>query len=210
MQKVQITGHSRPDTGTSGSKKVRNAGMIPAVIYGGEEVMHVSVAPGEIKDLVYTPDFKLAELEIAGEKYTCILKDLQAHPVTDEILHMDFLRLIEGMPVNVEIPVRFKGTSPGVKKGGALVKLLRRVKIRTTPEYLVDELYVDISSLKLGQSIRVKDLIVGEGISVSNSPSIPVAIVEVPRALKSASAAAGADDEEEEAEVQAEATSEGA
>jgi large subunit ribosomal protein L25 len=194
MQKVQIKGHSRSETGTAGSKKVRHAGMIPAVIYGGDDVKHISVTHAEVKDLVYTPDFKLAEIEIDGQTYTCILKDLQAHPVTDSILHMDFLRLIEGAPVNVEIPVRFKGTSPGVKKGGALVKLLRRVKIRTTPEYLVDELYVDISPLNLGQSIRVKDLIVGEGIAVVNSASIPVAIVEVPRALKSASA--GAEDEE--------------
>lgn len=198
MQKVQITGHSRTEIGTSSSKKIRQAGMIPAVIYGGNDVIHLSVTPAEVKSLIYTPDFKLAEVEMDGQKFTCILKDIQAHPVTDEIIHMDFLKLIEGTPVNVEIPVRFKGTSPGVKSGGALVKLLRRVKIRTTPENLVDELFVDISSLKLGQSIRVKDLIIGEGISVVNSPSIPVAIVEVPRALKSATAAAG--DEEEEAE----------
>lgn len=199
MQKVQITGHSRTEIGTSGSKKIRQAGMIPAVIYGGDDVLHVSVNPGEVKNLVFTPDFKLAEIEIDGQKYTCIVKDLQAHPVTDEIIHMDFLKLIEGSPVNVEIPVRFKGISPGVKKGGAIVKLLRRVKIRTTPEYLVDELFADISDLNLGQSIRVKDLIVGKGITVVNSANIPVAIVEVPRALKSATAAAGEEEEEIEA-----------
>lgn len=119
----------------------------------------------------------------------CILKDVQFHPVSNEVVHLDFLRLIKGTPVNVEIPVRFKGVSPGVKAGGKLVQVIRKLKVKTTPENLIDEIVVDISHLELGQVLRIKDVEALKGIEISATPATPIANIEIPRALKSAAAA---------------------
>lgn len=191
MEVIAISGQLRADLGKSATKTVRKEERIPCVLYGGDEIIHFSTTLKEVRDLIYTPDFKVAEATIDGKTYKCFVKDIQWHPVTDAIVHLDFLRLIEGVPVKVEVPLRFKGASPGVKNGGKLIQKLRRIKIKTTPEHLIGELQVDISSLQLNQSIRVRDIDrVRDNIDVLNSPGVPVASVEVPRALRSATAAA--------------------
>lgn len=190
MEVVAINAQPRTDIGKKGTKAVRKEGLIPGVIYGGGQVVHFCTKLNDVRSAVYTPDFKVVELNVEGTTYRCILKAIQFHPVTEEILHMDFLRMIDGTPINVEVPVRFKGTSPGVKEGGKLLQSVRRVKIKTTPENLVSEMLLDISSLGLGQSIRVRDIETNENIEIMNAPGIPVAIVEIPRALRSATAAA--------------------
>lgn len=184
MQIVSINTASRSEIGRKGTKEVRKNGRIPAVMYGGGEVVHFSTTFKDVKPIVYTPDFKVAELDIDGAKHKAILKDIQFHPVTDEVTHIDFLRLIDGVKVKVNLPVRYEGTSPGVKEGGKLIPALRTVKVKTVPEKLVDQLIADISETKLGEAIRVKDLQVGEGIEVMTDPNIPVASVNVPRVLK--------------------------
>lgn len=190
MEVIAVNGELRPELGKKGSKAVRNAGRIPCVLYGGDEVTHFSVAFNDVRDLIYTPDFKLAEISLDGKVQKAILKDTQFHPVSDDIRHIDFLRLVEGAPIKVEVPVRFKGVSPGVKVGGKLQQKLRRVKIKTTPDNLIDELHVDISSLELGDSVRVRDIEAVENIEILNSPSVPLGTVETPRALRSAATAA--------------------
>ena len=105
------------------------------------------------------------------------------------MLHIDFLRLIADTPIKVEVPLRFKGVSPGVKLGGKLIQQLRKIKIKTTPEYLVDELKADISKLDLGQALRVREVIVPKGVEIINNGATPVALIEIPRALKAAAAA---------------------
>ncbi|MEM1122710.1 MAG: 50S ribosomal protein L25 [Bacteroidota bacterium] len=199
MQTVKVAGNVRPAVGKKATKAVRNEGRIPCVIYGDAENVHFSTTHNDVKGLIYTPDFKVAEIEVDGATHKCILKDAQFHPVKETVLHIDFLKLEDGKTVLLEVPVRFKGTSPGVKLGGALQQSLRRVKIRTTPENMVDELYGDISSLELGQAIRVRDLELPDGVVVANSPAIPVATVVVPRALRGK----GAPGEEGEAEAEA-------
>jgi large subunit ribosomal protein L25 len=189
MQTIKVAGNARASVGKKASKAVRNEGGIPCVIYGDEQNIHFSTTHNDIKGLIYTPDFKVAEIEVDGASHRCILKEVQFHPVRENVLHVDFLKLQEGKPVKLEVPVKFKGTSPGVKTGGTLQQSIRRIKIKTTPEKMVDYLYGDISSLELGQAIRVRDLEVPEGIEVMNSPGIPVAIVEVPRALRGKKAA---------------------
>ncbi|MFZ1704583.1 MAG: 50S ribosomal protein L25 [Saprospiraceae bacterium] len=189
MVSVDIQGNVRTEVGKKGSSSDRKNGLIPAVLYGGENVKHFTVTPAAVKTLVYTPDFKLAVINIGGDTHRAILKQVQFHPVTDQIIHIDFLRLIDKTPIKVEIPLRFKGTSPGVKLGGKLIQQVRKVKVKTTPESLVHELYADISGLDLGQSLRVKDIIVPKGIEVVNNASTPVALIEIPRALKAAAAA---------------------
>jgi len=190
MQSVAITGAPRTTLGKKGTRTIRREGMIPAVLYGGDDVIHFSTTANDVKDLIYTPDLKLAKIEIEGKTYNAIVKDVQFHPVTDDIIHLDFLRLVDGVSVRAEVPVRVKGQSPGVKSGGKLIKLVRRVKIKTTPENLIDEVRVDISTLKLGTVRRVRDIDLPEGVEIMNSPGIPVVSVQVPRMLRSATAAA--------------------
>ncbi|MCG8328094.1 MAG: 50S ribosomal protein L25 [Chitinophagales bacterium] len=198
MEVIAVNGELRPELGKKGSKAVRNAGRIPCVLYGGDEVTHFSVAFNDVRDLIYTPDFKLAEISLDGKVQKAILKDAQFHPVSDDIRHIDFLRLVEGAPIKVEVPVRFKGVSPGVKVGGKLQQKLRRVKIKTTPDNLIDELHVDISSLELGDSVRVRDIEAVDNIEILNSPSVPLGTVETPRALRSAATAAAKEEAQSE------------
>jgi len=201
MQTIKVAGNARPALGKKATKAVRNEGGIPCVIYGDAENIHFTTTHKDVKNLIYTPDFKVAQIDVDGASHRCILKAAQFHPVKESILHLDFLKLEDGKPVVLEVPVRFKGTSPGVKLGGALLQSLRRVKIRTTPENMVDELYGDISSLELGDAIRVRDLELPEGVEVTNAPAIPVARVEVPRALRGKDAEDGEEGEEEETEA---------
>ncbi len=190
MEFVTIKGEARADLGKKSARAYRKEGMVPCVLYGGDKVVHFTITPSQVKSLVYTPAFKVAKVEIDGESNDCIVKDIQFHPVSDEILHIDFLRLIENRPVKLEVPVKFVGTSPGVKLGGKLQQNVRRIKIKTTPEYMVNELELDISKLEMGQSIRIRDIKPGEGIEIMQSPGIPVATVVIPRSMRSASAAA--------------------
>ncbi|MGB4960383.1 MAG: 50S ribosomal protein L25, partial [Saprospiraceae bacterium] len=189
MISLEIQGSTRSEFGKKGSKKDRKNGTVPAVMYGGDEVIHFTVTPAGVKNLIYTPDFKIADLDIDGKKYRAILKSTQFHPVSEQLLHIDFLRLIDKTPIKVEVPLRFKGVSPGVKLGGKLIQQLRKIKIKTTPENLVDELKADISKLDLGQALRVREVIIPKGIEVLNNAATPVALIEIPRALKAAAAA---------------------
>ena len=189
MEVVKISGEVRENLGKKASKDARKNGRVPAVVYGIGGPVHFSINPLDVRDLVYTPEFKLAELSVGGETYRTIVKDYQFHPVTDELRHIDFLALEDGRTIKVEVPVSFTGTSPGVRGGGKLLVSVRRIKIKTTPEHLVDKLTLDISSLELGQSIRVRDIDPIEGVEIQNPGGQPVATVEVPRALRSAATA---------------------
>ena len=190
MNTVAITGALRGDLGKKSAQADRNEGKIPCVMYGGEQNVHFTLTQNDVKPLIYTADFKVAEVTIDGKVHKCFLKGYDMHPVTDVVTHIDFIELVDGSSVKVDVPVRFKGESPGVKLGGKLMQSLRRVTVKVTPENLVDELFVDISTLELGQAVRVRDIESPENVQVMNAPAIPVAIVEVPRALRSAAAAA--------------------
>lgn len=194
MNTVAISGELRSELGKKHSKAARNEGKIPCVMYGGEQNIHFTVTPNDIKGMVYTADFKLADVTVDGNTYKAILKSYTMHPVTDELTHIDFLQLVDGQPVKVDIPVRFKGESPGVKLGGKLMQSLRRVTVKTLPEHLVDELFLDVSELELGNAVRVREIEAPDTIQIMNDGAIPVAIVEVPRSLRSAASAAAKED----------------
>ncbi|MCO6460526.1 MAG: 50S ribosomal protein L25/general stress protein Ctc [Saprospiraceae bacterium] len=190
MNTIVINGNKRESVGKKATKEVRASNAIPCVLYSSsKENIHFQTTEAEVRHLVFTPDFKVAELNIDGTQVRAILKDIQFHPVKDTIRHIDFLQLVENHPVTVEIPLKTKGSSPGVKIGGKLMQTIRKVKVKTVPANLVDELFVDISSLELGQSLRIKDIIVPEGVEIMQNGSIPVVTIEIPRALKSAAAA---------------------
>lgn len=196
MESVAITGNIRAELGKKPTKAIRNSGEVPCVIYGSEKVVHFSAPALSFRSLVYSPEFKQANIDVDGTTYKCILKDIQFHPVSDDLTHMDFLELVPGNVIKVEIPVRPVGIAPGVKLGGKLSQRVRRVKVKTTPENLVDHLTVDVSGLKLGESVRVRDIDGIEGVELMSASGIPVISVEIPRALRAAAAAA---EEEEEA-----------
>lgn len=201
MQKVSFSGTKRENTGKKHNALLRKEGKVPAVLYGKDLNVSFTINPKDIKGLVYTPDFKLAELDLDGTTHTCFIKDMQFHPVTDEVLHVDFLALNDGIPVNVKVPLRVTGVSPGVKAGGKLIQQIRKIEIRTTPDKLVDEVFVDISNLELGYAVRVRDIEPIEGVSIVNIAATPVANVEIPRALKSAAASEAGEETEEVAEA---------
>lgn len=193
METISIVAQSRTGLGKKPSKDLRNDGRIPCVLYGGQDVVHFSVTLNDVKNLIYTPDFRVANLTIDGKEYRCIVKDYQLHPLTSQLTHIDFLSLVDGQKVKLEVPIRTKGVSPGVKLGGKMQLKLRRAKIKTLPEMMVTELFIDISSMDLGQSLRARDVQVPEGIELLNSASLPVVTIEIPRALRSAAAAEAKD-----------------
>ena len=195
MQTVSVTGTPRADVGKKATKAVRRDGGIPCVMYGGDAPVHFAVKHNDVKSLIYTPEFKLADISVDGNSSKCIIKSVDFHPVTDDITHIDFLRLVEGRKMNVEVPITFTGESPGVKSGGKLQQSVRRVKLKTTPANLVNAVTVSIDGLELGQAVRIRDIEAIDGVEVMNPPGTPIATVEVPRALKSATAAAAKEDE---------------
>ena len=199
MKVVTVNGIARTEFNKKANKKLRKENLVPAVIYGGEKPIHFAATVNELRTLIYTPDFKIAEVSLDGKAYSCILKETQFHPVTDSLIHLDFIELVPGKSIKVEIPIRFRGTSPGVKTGGKLIKNLHKAKVKTIPENLIDELSLDVSTVELGQSIRVRDIDAIEGVEILNSPGIPVASVEIPRALRSAADAAAKEEGVEEA-----------
>ncbi len=203
MNTVQITVTPRTELGKKATKAIRKEGRIPAVLYSKNGVEHFSTMFSDVKKLVYTPEFKLVELSLNGATHKAILKDIVFHPVTEAIMHIDFLALVDGHPLKADIPVKFEGSSPGVKLGGKLMQTLRTVKIKTTPENLIDVLYVDISDLELGSAVRVRDLSVPEGVEIMVDGAAPIANVVVPRVMKSEAAKAEESSEEEEAVVEA-------
>jgi len=199
MEIIKIKAEKRDSFGTSGAKKVRRKDMIPCVMYGGDDNYSFSVKPLAVRELVYTHEFKTVELDIEGKVSKAILRDVQFHPITDNIIHMDFQELADNKMVKVSVPVSFSGTAQGVKDGGTMVSLLRKINIKTTPKYLVDTIVGDISELTLGDSLVVRDLVIPEGIEVLENASSPVIYIETPRSLKSIEGAAEGEEGEEEA-----------
>jgi len=184
MEVIKVKGEIRTDLGKKATKALRREGLVPCNLYGKSTSLHFSASPGDFKDLIYTPDFKKAEIELDGETHRCILKKVDFHPVTDEIMHIDFLKLVEDRKVRVQIPVHLNGTAPGVTDGGRLVQTLRKVEIKTTPKYLINELFIDISEMVMGDTVRVKDIDESDTFEIVNHPSIPIASIQVPRTIK--------------------------
>lgn len=189
MEVIAISGTARPETGKRAAKDLRNEGGIPCIMYGGKEPVSFATKHNDVRHLIYTPDFKQASVTIDGSAYSCIVKDIQFHPVSEKILHIDFLELVAGQKIRYEVPVRFLGVGPGVRAGGKLLTKIRRVKLLSFPENMINEVSVDTSGMDLAQSIRIKDIQVGAGVEILNAPSIPIATIDVPRSLRNAAAA---------------------
>ena len=158
MKSITIKGSKRESVGKVSTKALRNAGMVPCVIYGGDKPVHFSAEEKAFKKLVYTPDVFTASLDVDGQKIGAILQDIQFHPVSDRILHVDFYQLYDDKEVTMNIPVKLTGTSPGVLNGGSLRFTNRKLKIKALPANLPDYVTADISKLRIGNKLMVTSL----------------------------------------------------
>lgn len=189
MEIIALQGQRKETSGKEETRKIRHNGQVPAVMYksGGGEAIQFALNAPEVRHLVYTSKFKMAEITLNGTTHKCIVKDIQFHPVTDAVLHLDFLELVPGVKFKATVPLRFAGTAPGVKEGGKFIPRMRQINILTTPEKAVDEVSADISSMELGSTIRVRDITPIEGVEITNTAAVPIASIEIPRALKGGS-----------------------
>lgn len=153
-----MSGSLRGNVGKKDAKAQRAAGKVPCVIYGGKDQVHFSMEEVDFKTILNTPNSYILNINIDGKEYDAILQDIQAHPVSDRILHADFLEINDKNPIIISVPIRVTGTSPGILRGGKLVKKFRKLKVKALLNDLPDEIEVSISKLDLLQSIRVTDL----------------------------------------------------
>ena len=204
MKKVSLSGSVRENVGKKDAKAVRNAKRVPCVVYGTGKQTHFSVKHTDLEKIVFNKDVFNVELDINGEKVSTIIQDMQQHPVTDKITHIDFLELQADKKVRVDIPVVIEGRSPGVMNGGRLQQVFRKLTVFAVPSALPEVMTIDISDLKIGDSIRVKALAT-ETMELLNAANAVVVSVKMAR---------GAAEEEEEEVVATEgeegATEEGA
>ncbi|MFV0604601.1 MAG: 50S ribosomal protein L25 [Niabella sp.] len=192
MKTITIEGQLRTEFGKSATRQVRSLGRVPAVIYGGAKEVNFSAPAATFKGLVYTPNFQLAEVDIDGTKYKCILKDLQFDKVSDELIHVDLLELVEGKKVVATVPLKFTGTAKGVLAGGRFVSKIKAVKVKALPKDLKEVIEVPVGSLEINENIRVEDIVAPE-MEILNSPRIPIASVVMTRQLRQEEAAAAAE-----------------
>lgn len=191
MKTITINGQLRTGTGKTATRQLRSQDLVPGVIYGGAKEVNFTASSADFKPLVYTPDFQLAEVNVDGKSYKCILKDLQFDKVSDRLNHVDLLELVADKKVSATIPLKFVGTADGVKAGGRLEIKMKSLKVKTLPKYLKENIEVDITNLELNGNIRVEDVKV-ENYEIMNSPRIPIASVTMTRQLKQEEASAPA------------------
>ncbi|MEN9976858.1 MAG: hypothetical protein RJB67_1094 [Bacteroidota bacterium] len=189
MKSITIEGHLRTDHGKKAARQIRSQENVPAVIYGGAQEVNFYASAKAFKPLVYTGEFQIAEVTVDGKMYRCILKDLQFDKVTDALIHLDLLELVEDKKVVATLPLKFTGTSVGVKEGGKLVIKIKSLKVKALPKDLVETINVDITTLALNANIRVED-VKAPGLEIMNSPRIPIASVVMTRQLKQEEATA--------------------
>jgi large subunit ribosomal protein L25 len=191
MKTITIEGQLRTGTGKKAARQLRSQGLVPGVIYGGTQEINFAAPVLAFKSIVYTPEFQIADIQVDGKSYKCILKDLQFDKVSDSLSHVDFLELVQDKAVIATIPVKFTGAAQGVKDGGRLITKVKSLKIKTLPQHLKENIEVDITNLQLNGNIRVED--VNEpNYEILNSPRIPIASVVMTRQLKQEEAAAPA------------------
>ncbi|MEI7801112.1 MAG: 50S ribosomal protein L25 [Bacteroidota bacterium] len=182
MKSIVIEGTLRENSGKKLSKDLRKNDEVPCNINGAEN--YVFSAPVKsFKHLVYSPDFKTATIKLGDKEVNCVIQELQFHPVTDELVHIDFIEMVPGKSLIVEIPLRLNGTPKGAKDGGKITQRIKKLRVKTTPDKLVDRIDINIENIELGKSIRVGEMKL-DGMEILNAPHIPVVSVLIPRAIK--------------------------
>ena len=191
MKTVEIIGYRRANLGKTGSQKLRDEGLVPCVLYGGNEQIHFYSPMILFRDLVYTNEAHFVHLNIEGEECQAILQEVQFHPVSEILLHADFLRISEDRKIKMNIPLRLVGEAPGVAKGGALVRKRAALMVYAFPKDMPDHIDVDVSALDFHHAVKVGDMKM-EGLEFKDPKHASIAVVEVPRAAKILEEAAAA------------------
>jgi large subunit ribosomal protein L25 len=191
MKTVEIIGYKRANLGKTGSQKLRDEGLVPCVLYGGDEQVHFYAPMILFRDLVYTNEAHFVQVNIEGEECKAILQEVQFHPVSEIILHADFLKIAEDRKVKMSIPTRLVGQAPGVAKGGTLVRKRAALKVYAFPKDMPDHIDVNVSELDFHHAIKVADMQL-PGIDFMDPKQATIAAVEIPRAAKMAAEDAAA------------------
>lgn len=205
MQSVTIKGTVRTDLGSKYAKAVRAEGQVPCVVYGGNEPIHFSAPILAFRDLVYTAEARVANIELDGKTIQAVIQDMQFHPLTDQLIHMDLIEVVEGKAVTIDVPVMMTGNARGVRNGGKLKSVLRSLRIKGHINDLPSVIEHDITDLRIGQSVRVSDVKAGKPFEILNAEAAVVVTIKMSR-----KAVADDTDEEEEGAEGAEAAAEGA
>ncbi|AXG73571.1 50S ribosomal protein L25/general stress protein Ctc [Flavobacterium arcticum] len=193
MKSITINGSERESVGKAATRTARNAGMVPCVLYGGDKPVHFTAEEKAFKNLVYTPEVHTVVIDLAGKTYNAILQDIQFHPVSDKILHMDFYQLYDDKEITMEVPVKVTGTSPGVLGGGVLRLNQRKLKVKALPANLPDFVVADISGLEMGNKLYVTKIEAND-FKLLHPDNTVVAQVRISRAaMKAAQEAAKAE-----------------
>ncbi len=188
MKTFELSGKVRESVGKKDSKKLRNEAKVPCVLYGSEEPVHFYAESSDLHKLIYTPNVYLINLDIDGKKSQSVIQDIQFHPVTDEVLHIDFLSVSDDKPVKVNIPVKTAGFAKGIRQGGHMQVEMRRLWVQALPKDLPDSINIDVTNLGIGESYRVSD-VETDTLKILNAKSVPVVRVLVTRASRSTGAA---------------------
>ncbi|MBP7974038.1 MAG: 50S ribosomal protein L25/general stress protein Ctc [Kaistella sp.] len=197
MKSITIQGTKRESVGKKSTKALRDAELVPCVVYGGAETLNFSAEERAFKGLVYTPEAHTVSIEVDGQTIPAVLQDIQFHPITDKILHADFYQLADDKPVVMEVPVRITGRAKGVVSGGAMRQTYRKLKIKALPANLPDEIVVDVTPLKIGNKLYVGDIKTSNFTFMHPDNAVVVAVKMSRTAMKGG--AAVEDDEEETA-----------
>ncbi len=185
MKTVEIKGNLRTDLGKKATKQLRKDGNVPCVVYGQGENVHFYAPENEFKKIVFTPNVYLIKLSIDGKEFDAIIKDQQFHPVTDTILHMDFLQFNAEKPLTIKVPVVTEGFAAGVKKGGKLQLNTRRLTVSAMCADIPDSLNIDVTNIDLGRTLKVGELSF-ENLTLTDAASTVIASVKLTRAARGA------------------------
>lgn len=202
MKTFELKGTLREDLGKKSTKKARKQGLIPCIIYGGEKPVHFTAPINDFRNLIYTPHVYIVNLDLEGTNYMAFLQELQFHPTSDAVLHIDFLQITDDKPATIGIPVITNGLPIGVQEGGKLKTEMRRLKIKALPKDLPDVLDINVTDIELGQSLKVRELKY-ENLELLDPAGAVVVSVKLTRVAKGMAAAEDEEVEEgEEGEVE--------
>jgi large subunit ribosomal protein L25 len=196
MKQVSLSGSLRENVGKKDTKALRNAGLVPCVIYGGDSQIHFSVKSVELNKLIYTPDVYKIEIDLGDKKVLTVAKEYQFHPVTDKVIHADFIELDDSREVKISLPVKLSGNAIGVRNGGRLLSIYRTLSLKGLPSAFPEAVEIDITNLRIGKKIRVSDVSI-PGLTIL-APSNAVIV-----GIRTARGAVDEDEEEEGEEGEA-------
>ena len=205
MKTISMSGSLRESVGKKDSKRLRNEGKVPCVLYGGEKQIHFAMETPQFKELIYSPEIAFIDLDIDGTMYKCIIQDVQYHVVSGNIMHADFLQIFEEKPIIMGVPVKTTGNSVGVIKGGVLTIVTRKLQVKALPVNMPENITLDVSKLDIGNSIKVSE-VETKDFDMLDAQNAVVVSVQVTRAAASAASSAE-DDEDGEGEGEGETES---